>query len=182
MERRSLLKLIGATVLAERIDAVEHQLFQIASSPATYRLQFFNPAQNQTVDTLMELIIPADGHSPGAREAKVSYFADLIVANSDKTVQLAWTQGIAAFDADSQRRFNAPFRTISSSRQDEILAAAAGNEAHPASDLDNFFVQLKLMTINGYYTSSIGIHKDLEYKGNTALPDYYGCTHPEHQA
>jgi len=43
-------------------------------------------------------------------------------------------------------------------------------------------VQLKLMTINGYYTSATGIHKDLQYKGNTALPDYYGCTHPEHKA
>jgi hypothetical protein len=74
MERRSLLKLLGASVLAERVDAVEHQLFQIASAPATYRLQFFSPAQYKTVDTLMELIIPADERSPGAREAKVAIF------------------------------------------------------------------------------------------------------------
>ncbi len=37
------------------------------------------------------------------------------------------------------------------------------------------------MTIDGYYTSAIGIHKELEYKGNTALAEFPGCTHPEHQ-
>jgi hypothetical protein len=182
MERRSLLKLIGAGVLAERVEAVEHQLFQIASAPATYRLQFFSPAQYETVDTLMELIIPADNHSPGAREAKVGYFADLIVANSDKTVQQMWTRGLEAFDAEARRRFGKPFGSIAAAEQDQILAAAAANEQHPAPGPENFFVQLKLMTINGYYTSSTGIHKDLQYKGNTALPDYYGCTHPEHRA
>src|ERR1035438_9083599 len=130
MERRSLLKLIGAGVLAERVEAVEHELFQIASSPASYRLQFFSPAQNETVDTLMEMIIPADDHSPGAREARVSSFADLIVANSDKTVQMAWTQGLGAVDAESQKRFQTPFRSATPAQQDQILAAAAANEAH----------------------------------------------------
>jgi hypothetical protein len=56
---------------------------------------------------------------------------------------------------------------------------AARNEKHPATALEHFFAALKLMTINGYYTSAIGIHRDLQYKGNTALPDYYGCTYPE---
>jgi hypothetical protein len=42
-------------------------------------------------------------------------------------------------------------------------------------------VVLKQMTVNGYYTSSIGIHKDMEYVGNTYLAAYPECTHPEHQ-
>jgi len=122
MERRSLLKLIGASVLAERVDAVEHQLFQIATAPGTYKLQFFTPAQSQTTDILMELIIPADGHSPGAREARISYFADLIVANSDKGVQQLWTKGLVAFDAESQQRFNTPFRSAAPAQQDPGVA------------------------------------------------------------
>ena len=36
-------------------------------------------------------------------------------------------------------------------------------------------------TIDGYYTSAIGIHQDLEYQGNTALAEFPGCTHPEHK-
>ncbi len=38
------------------------------------------------------------------------------------------------------------------------------------------------MTINGYYTSAIGIQQDLQYVGNDFLPEFPGCTHPEHQA
>jgi len=62
------------------------------------------------------------------------------------------------------------------------MMVAAQNEGKPSTDLERFFASLKLMTLNGYYTSPTGIHRDLQYKGNTALPNYYGCTHPEHQA
>jgi hypothetical protein len=37
------------------------------------------------------------------------------------------------------------------------------------------------MTIDGYYTSEIGIHKDLQYKGNSYTKDFVGCTHDEHK-
>ncbi len=37
------------------------------------------------------------------------------------------------------------------------------------------------MTINGYYSSAIGIHNDLQYQGNTYVQKFEGCTHPEHQ-
>ena len=41
------------------------------------------------LDQLTEMIIPADDHSPGAREAKVGLFIDLIVAHSGEDVQRA---------------------------------------------------------------------------------------------
>jgi hypothetical protein len=56
----------------------------------------------------------------------------------------------------------------------------AAHETKPSSDLEKFFVQLKLATIDGYYTSEVGIHKDLRYKGNTVLAEFPGCSHPEH--
>jgi hypothetical protein len=43
-------------------------------------------------------------------------------------------------------------------------------------------VLLKQMTVNGYYTSATGIHKEMEYAGNTYLAAFPECTHPEHQA
>jgi hypothetical protein len=63
----------------------------------------------------------------------------------------------------------------------EALGKASANEENPKTDLERFFVMLKKMTVNGYYTSSIGIHKDMEYAGNTFLVAFPGCTHPEHQ-
>jgi hypothetical protein len=38
-----------------------------------------------------------------------------------------------------------------------------------------FFKELKHLTVTGYYTSKIGIHDELEYKGNRILQEYVGC-------
>ena len=40
---------------------------------------------------------------------------------------------------------------------------------------------MKSMTADGYYTSQIGLVQELGYKGNTVLPSFPACTHPEHQ-
>ncbi len=56
----------------------------------------------------------------------------------------------------------------------------AANEGQPITELELFFRRLKEMTINGYYTSHIGIHQDLHYKGNTPQSEFIGCTHPDH--
>jgi hypothetical protein len=32
------------------------------------------------------------------------------------------------------------------------------------------------MTVNGYYSSEIGIHQDLEYQGNTYVAEFPECT------
>jgi hypothetical protein len=182
MERRTVLKLIAAGVIAERLEAQHHHLVTIAQTPAAYKLQFFNAEQNDLLDRLSDLIIPTDDHSPGAHTAQVSYFIDLMVANSRKDVQEQWIADLKAVDAEAQKRFQKPFLKCGAEQQDQILAAMAAQEEKPASDLDRFFVRLKSMTIDGYYTSAVGIHKDLQYKGNTALAEFPGCTHPEHQA
>ena len=182
MERRTVLKLIAAGVIAERLEGAHHHLVTIVQAPAAYKLQFFSPAQNDLLDRLSDLIIPTDDHSPGAHAAKVSYFIDLMVANSTKDVQEQWGAGLKAVESEAQSRFQKPFLECSPEQQDYIMAAMAVHEDQPTNDLERFFARLKLMSIDGYYTSAIGIHKDLQYKGNTALAEFPGCTHPEHQA
>ena len=182
MERRTALKLIAAGVIAERLEGAHQHLIQIAQAPSAYKLQFFGPAQDQLLDRLTDMIIPTDDHSPGAHEAKVSQFIDLMVANSKKEVQTEWISGLKAVEVESQARFRKPFLQCSGEERDRIMATMAANEGKPATELERFFARLKSMTIDGYYTSPIGIHKDLEYKGNTALAEFPGCTHPEHQA
>lgn len=66
-------------------------------------------------------------------------------------------------------------------QQDQILAHMAANEERPITELELFFKRLKSLTIDGYYTSSIGIHEELGYRGNTPQAEFKGCTHPEHQ-
>jgi hypothetical protein len=43
-----------------------------------------------------------------------------------------------------------------------------------------FFALLEERTIQGYYTSEIGIHQELRYKGQKLLTEFVGCSHPEH--
>ena len=130
-----------------------------AWTPADYKLQFFTPAENELVDQLTEIIIPADAHSPGAHAAQVSLFADLMVATSNDAVKGAMA-----------RRF-----AIVSGSCGKILAhggrrASCRQRRTPFDRTSNTFLfVLKGMTVNGYYTSEIGIHKELEYVGNHLL-------------
>jgi len=171
----------AAGVLAERLESAEHHLAAIAQTPAAYKLQFFPAVQNELLDRLAELIIPADERSPGAHDAKVSLFIDVMVAASRKDIQQQWTAGLKAVEAESQKRFTRPFLKLNAGDQDQILQTMAAHEDKPTNNLERFFVLLKSMTINGYYTSSVGLHRDVQYKGNTALAEYPGCTHSEHR-
>ena len=173
MKRRTVLSIIALGALSPRVDALgaaahEHMAATTAWAPADYKLQFFTEDENQLLDQLMEMIIPADSHSPGAHAAKVSLFADLMVGTSDESVKTQWRNGVRGMKAAAEKSSLA-----------ECLAQAAAQEKSPASELDRFFVALKQMTINGYYTSEIGIHQDLEYEGNTYLAAFPGCAGSE---
>jgi hypothetical protein len=50
----------------------------------------------------------------------------------------------------------------------------AENETHPKTPEQVFFGELKEATAHAYYTSKIGIHQEMEYKGNTMLPEFVG--------
>src|ERR1700722_20169569 len=176
MERRAVLKIVAFTALSQKLNALPcaamgHMEAAPAAPAATpYKLQFFSEEESGVLDQLMEIIIPADEHSPGAHVAQTNLFADLMVATSDHAVKKQWQDGIRLMREEANR-----------SSLSEAVQLAAANEENPTSDLERFFVLLKQMTVNGYYTSATGIHQDMEYVGNAYLGAFPGCTHPEHQ-
>ncbi|MBI1353048.1 MAG: hypothetical protein GC160_01795 [Acidobacteria bacterium] len=178
MERRLVLRLIAAGFLAPEGLVTIAQ----AQTAQAYKPSFFSADQMTTLDRLTEILIPADDHSPGAGAALVNRYIDVMASDGPASGRTAWTKGLQAVDKESQRRFGKPFRKISEPQQEEVVAAMAENEAAPKTELERFFRTLKRATIDGYYTSKIGIHDDLQYQGNTALAEFPGCTHPEHQA
>lgn len=174
MERRTALKIVALGALAPKLSAAKaavHCTMETGTawSAEAYKLQFFSEAENELLDRLMEMIIPEDSHSPGAHAAQVSLFADLMVATSDEATKTEWKKGLALMQAEASKSSAA-----------EALAHAAALADQPASEFGRFFVALKGMTVNGYYTSAIGIHQDLQYVGNTYLSAFPGCTHEEH--
>ncbi len=182
MYRRTALQIMTGALVAARPQLGQRQLVALAQDPDVYQFQFFDKAQHALLERLAEMIIPADDHSPGAHAAKVGQFIDVMVAHSEKTLRDQWVADLEAVDEESTKRFRNSFLASSTAQQDEMLAAMAAGELNPSTQLEHFFVQLKEMTINGYYTSEIGIHQELHYKGNTPQSEFIGCTHPEHQA
>jgi hypothetical protein len=175
MERRTILKLVAAGVLPGA-----NGLVQIACRQDTYRPEFFSASQFDLLDSLTEVMLPSDDHSPGARAAKVARYIDVMVADSTTEVQESWRTGLEAVSNLTMGHFQCNFVECDVAQQDEVVAEISLGEDSPRSEAERFFTILKRATINGYYTSQVGIHDDLGYKGNTALDEFPGCSHESH--
>lgn len=185
VSRRTALKSFGATVGAlaswPALSAEAAEAFALVQrTQAAPKLVHLSAAQYAAVDAAAETIIPTDAHSPGARAARVADYIDLLLSESDAATKDTWSSGLAALDEASTTRYKAPFAKAAAAQQVELLTELSRNEADPQAPLDKFFKAVKDATIRGYYTSEIGIHKDLQYKGNQFVPEFVGCTHPEH--
>jgi hypothetical protein len=55
-----------------------------------------------------------------------------------------------------------------------IVTAMAAEESSPTTVEGKFFGELKDRTSDAYYSSKIGLHDDLEYKGNVLQEEYSG--------
>ena len=175
MERRTILKLVAAGVLPG-----SSSLVQIACRQDAYTPEFFSASEFGMLDSLTEVIIPSDDHSPGARAAKVARYIDVIAADATANTQERWRSGLKAVSALTEERFGRSFVKCDAHEQDQIVAEMSRNEDSPGNVAERFFSLLKRSTIDGYYTSQVGIDEDLGYRGNTAIDEFPGCTHEEH--
>jgi len=180
MERRELFKILAATAAASPASA-QHQHGAAALDLSSYKPRFFSAAEYQTLDRLCEIIIPADEHSPGAQQAQVRFFIDVMVQHSDAQNQQRWRAGLKVVEDAAKASFGKSFSEGSAKQQDAIVARMAQNEGSPKTELERFFGPLKSMTIDGYHLSDAGTEQGLGYKGDTTLAEFPGCTHPEHQ-
>lgn len=127
------------------------------------------------VDELGELIIPADEHSPGARAAKAADYIDQQLAEMwEEAPKQQWREGLKLMDQISNEMSGRPFMQASPEQRVAVLTRIAQNETNPQKAEEKFFVQLKSRVAHAYYTSEIGIHNELEYKGNTYLREFAG--------
>jgi len=214
--RRNALKALGATAgaatilpwLSDEGLAAYADAQKAGTAPV---LRVLTPAQYGTVERLVEAIIPTDERSPGAKDARVADYMDLLLAEADEGLRKEWLAGLAALDAESTKRFGRGFAKLDPAQTDAILSDISAYEtrkaaADPALDiprneqpkpqppqvdtllgdvgrhrgskrsqLETFFANTKQATIHGYYTSEIGIHKELRYKGNKVLLEFVGC-------
>ena len=180
--RRNALRILGAgagsvAVLPWLSDDGLAAFAEIQRRQAAPRLAVLSASQYATLAALAEAIIPADERSPGAKEARVADYVDLILSEGDDKLRQQWLDGLAALDADAAARFGAPFVGLEAAQVEAMLTEVSRNEKvkDGKSPVEKFFVTAKQATIHGYYTSEIGIHKELRYKGNQILAEFVGC-------
>jgi hypothetical protein len=127
------------------------------------------------VDELSEILIPADAHSPGAKAAQVARYIDFTLAEAfEDERRAAWHAGLAQVDALAQSMHGQAFMSLSPDQRVAVVTRMAANEAKPTSEVEKFFARLKRSTAAAYYSSDIGIHKEMEYKGNVLLQEFAG--------
>ena len=167
--RRDMLKIAGAAAVAGSL------MPTVAAGAPAARTAFFTPEEFTLADELAELIIPADDHSPGARAAQAAAFIDQQLHESvDGGVRSRWREGLKSIDALSRQMHGAAFLQSSPEQRVATLERVSQNEAKPEKPEELFFRELKSRTAYAYYTSKIGIHDEMGYKGNVAITEFSG--------
>ena len=186
ISRRTALKILGVGVGVASAPSVfaqhphPHTGVEMVDMDTRSQLLFFTAAEMTSIALMTDLIIPTDEQSPGAKDAGVPAFIDLMVSESSVETKNLWRNGLAAIDEFCKKEFGNTFATLTSEQQVAVLRLISRNEYQPRRIEERLFIAIKGLTVDGYYTSELGIHQELRYKGNAYLKDFSGCTHPEH--
>ena len=181
---------IGTVALAGWADALIAHSAQQAHAHAAHAAlaaqdwtpDVLSPQQDRMVVFLTELIIP-ETDTPGAKGAHVNRFVDHVLASGPPPVREQFVKGLAWAEARSRALFAAGLLEATPAQGTELLTrlAAEGNPEGEEQIGIDFFRALKAMTINGYYTTEIGLRQELGDPGQLFLLQFPGCDHPEHQ-
>lgn len=204
MERRDWLKTAvlgsGAAAAGPLVTQIAPAAEAEAGTAGEWKPLLFDEHQNKTVVALAELVIP-ETDTPGAEAAKVNEYIDLMLHDVDPDKGHEFLKGLGWLDGYAIRLHDAPFVALDSADQTAILESldAAGgsgptgqasifetvvNAEPSAADTDSadlavgaaFFKRMKRLTIEGYYTSRIGI-AELNKNG---VPSTFACEHGPH--
>jgi hypothetical protein len=152
---------------------------------ANWKPLFLDEHQNETLIILSDLIIPTTD-TPGAKEALVNRYIDLVMAAETHENQKSFLGNLAYIDGESMRIYRNTFRFLSREDQDDLLhtmayplAASTWTGYAVGADVGHAnFEQLKTLIAEAYYTSQIGM-KELGRDDNFTHGVYQGCEHSD---
>ena len=189
-DRRTALRALAAGAAAAWVDSLSALAAQHAHSPAAqaaiaaqeWTPRVLNPQQNETIIALTELIIPQT-ETPGAKAARVNRFIDAVLQRAKPADRDSFLRGLTWMDERSRTQFRTDFVAATPAQQTELLTTLAKGDGETAELRAGvqFFRAIKSMTIDGYYTTEIGLRQELGDNGQLFLPQFAGCDHPEHQ-
>jgi len=187
MNRRDSLRALGLTALStgvlleackpgtdtketateEKVAEAGREQFEVDRNKSLNEAKFFNAHEMATITILADIIIPKDGQSGSASDAKVPDFIEFIVKDIPSH-QIPMRGGLKWLDIQSFSRFQKTFKDASAAQQIEIVDDIAyPNKVKPGMQQGvAFFNKMRDLTASGFFTSEIGV-KDLGYVGNT---------------
>ena len=134
------------------------------------------PDELDTLAVLCDLIIPADDRSPAARALGAHEFIDEWVSapyDGMKKDKVLVRGGIVWLDGESNRRFGARFRDLTTAQMTEICDDICyGPDAEPEFQAaSRFFDKIRDLTATAFYTTKEGM-EDVGYVGNVPLSQW----------
>ena len=184
MNRRESLKLFSMAALASGFTWTAHDVeaaherikTSVKSGVApSFEPAFFTPHELNTVNLLVDLIIPADDRSGSATDAGVPEFMDFMMMDRP-VMQLPMRGGLAWIDYQCQTLFDSAFVDCTEEQRTQLLDSIAYPEMASPEDSQgvSFFNSFRDLTASGFWSSQIGV-EDLQYIGNTFVPEWKGC-------
>ena len=185
MNRRDLLRFtafgaIGATVQPATASPREFPSGYNASKELErpdWKPLFADAHQNETVTVLSDLIVP------GAKEALVNRFLDLLMSAETAETQRAFITALAYVDGECMRRYHSAFVYLPREQQQEFLTLIAYPHSletwgEGVADFPghSHFKKLKDWIVGAYYSSPIGL-KELGWDGSFPHGVFSGCDH-----
>lgn len=168
MDRRHLLRVLGASAAALGLSPFEARALLRPDIPRRPRRAFFTEEQREAVTALADRIIPATD-TPGAVDAGVVEYAEMIVSewmHADERDR--FMRGLDHLDRHSVALCGVRFAQAGDARQIAMLTGLeAEGRALRERDADAetpFFQQARALVLHGYYTSEVGMREELLYR------------------
>lgn len=195
MNRRDLLRtaLFGAAGVSIAVPSAEGREFPTGYDAskelerADWKPVFMSEHQNNTLVVLSDFMIPSTD-TPGAKEALVNRFLDLLMSVENQDTQRAFVEALAYIDGACMERYKSAFIYMQREQQIEFLNLIAyphsqSTWGEPVEDFPgyNHFQKLKQWIVGAYYSSPIGL-KEIGWNGEFPHGELAGCEHAGHKA
>ena len=158
--RQVITQLAAAFAAAATVDyrlarEVHAQVQAVAADGSTAKA--LSPKQFRTLERLTDLIIPVEGNAPGALQAGVPAWIDALV-NVNADLKARYDTGLAWLDSATTTQ-GGDFLAATSAQQTALLDVIAFKENRTADNAPgvDFFILLRRMTVDGFYTSDVGV-------------------------
>lgn len=182
MNRREAISTVGFLVGGTIVGA-EAFLFGCGSKASSPGLTGVLTVDQITfLDEVGETILPATSSSPGAKEAKVGEFMDVMLRDCYSLQdQKVFVDGITALDNASKTKYDNAFVKLKPEEKHALLLGIDGEASHykdtrKAEDPEtHYYSMMKQLTLLGYFSSEIGSTKALNH---VAVPGRYEACVP----